>query len=475
MGLFGFFVAIVAVLAGSSKKSNNTKKATTTAQNDKSNSNTTKSPVTAEPVPVQPAEPPAPVFVPQPAELLNASIAKVQTSAERLKSTLGVTQIGAADLNVVAALPTAPAVANALKTTLKTDPRNNASVLQDFTGIDNVDDIFSAIENTDKSIAGLYGQIQKDKRDILGQIENGYPDILKNVIESVSYEATNVINDILKANINIKDEDFRKITALISLGKVSDAADLLVNISDLSKDEITVELAKIRAKASAFLNEQGPTTTPKQIGTKVEEWSEANTTDRYVFEYVETEEELELELKSIKREITEVVVHWTYTANDINIGAEELHDMWKSQRSVGIPFHYIIRRDGRLQRGRPIEELFPENEVQNNHHLNSIHIAFVAGYNAPFGTPNIETMASPDSILSIQHESLDHFIHMFYRAFPGGQVLGHNDIDRDEIDPGYDVKAYVETHFGRRNIFDDTFTQQPFSIAQLITKKVNNG
>lgn len=475
MPLFGFFIAIVAILASSSGKSNNTTQATTKAQNDRSNSNTTKSPDTNEPTPVIPEEPPAPVFVPQPAELLNASVAKVQTSAERLKSTLGVTQINAADLNVVAALPTAPAVASALKISLKTDPRNNASVLQDFTGIENVNDIFSAIENTDKSVAGLYSQIQKDKRNVLRQIENGYPDILKNVIESVSYEATNVINDILKENVNLKDEDFRKITALLSLGKISEAADLLVSVSDLTKDEITKELSKIRAKVSVILNEQGPTTTPKQIGTKVDEWSEADTSDRYVFEYVETEEELELELKSIKREVTEVVVHWTYTANDINIGAEELQDMWKSQKSIGIPFHYIIRRDGRLQRGRPIEELFPENEMQNNHHINSIHIAFVAGYNAPFGTPNIENMVSPDSILSIQHESLDHFMHMFYRAFPGGQVLGHNDIDRNEVDPGYDVKAYVETNFGRKNIFDDTFTQQPFSIAQLITKKVNNG
>ena len=46
------------------------------------------------------------------------------------------------------------------------------------------------------------------------------------------------------------------------------------------------------------------------------------TKQKYEFSYVNSEEELEAELRATNREITEVVVHWTGTFLNQDIGAE---------------------------------------------------------------------------------------------------------------------------------------------------------
>ena len=35
----------------------------------------------------------------------------------------------------------------------------------------------------------------------------------------------------------------------------------------------------------------------------------------------------------------------------------------------------------------------------------------------------------------------------FFKVFPGGQAFGHNDIENNETDPGFNVPNYVLTKF----------------------------
>jgi hypothetical protein len=40
-------------------------------------------------------------------------------------------------------------------------------------------------------------------------------------------------------------------------------------------------------------------------------------------------------------------------------------------------------------------------------------------------------------------------VRSFYSRFPGGQVLGHNDIDPTTDDPGFDVREFCVSRFNR--------------------------
>tara|TARA_Y100000004_G_scaffold42980_1_gene47048 strand:+ start:270 stop:839 length:570 start_codon:yes stop_codon:yes gene_type:complete len=188
---------------------------------------------------------------------------------------------------------------------------------------------------------------------------------------------------------------------------------------------------------------------------------------------VSTEEELELELSNVKRDITEAVIDWTGTFSDINITAKDIHEDIHS--STGIQYHYIIQRDGTIQRGRPISIETDASFIKNNHHRFSVMVGFVGGYNAMRGTENPDFYLSYKSLTSAQLLSFDQFCHSFYRAIPGGQILGRNAIEGNTyLAPGFDIIKYVRDKFGRGSVFTDPTTENSFSTAEIIEKRITD-
>ena len=186
----------------------------------------------------------------------------------------------------------------------------------------------------------------------------------------------------------------------------------------------------------------------------------------YGFTYVSSMEELEAELRSVTRDITEVVVHWSATFLDQDIGAEEIHE-WHTQRGFsGCGYHYVIRKDGRIQRGRPISKR-GSHAKDNRHNLFSVGICFVGGYNCLSGTPNRDRYVGSESINEEQMKTFDQFMKSFYDVFPGSQAWGHVDTDnKGKQDPGFDVPQYVFNKFGKVNV-SATGKTRPLSPRQL--------
>lgn len=166
----------------------------------------------------------------------------------------------------------------------------------------------------------------------------------------------------------------------------------------------------------------------------------------FQFYFIDTFEELLTDLKYVNREVTEVVVHWSDTYSDQgDVGSEEIHD-WSED---GIGYHYVIKRNGDLQKGRPVNEVGKHADGHDNY---SIAVCLVAGYACPSGTENPEKHRNEDSITAEQWQTLSQFMNAFYIVWPGGQAWGHNDIDTNFFDPGFDVSDFVERKFGKRNL-----------------------
>mgnify|MGYP001212939678 CR=1 FL=1 len=117
--------------------------------------------------------------------------------------------------------------------------------------------------------------------------------------------------------------------------------------------------------------------------------------------------------------------------------------------TAGIQWHYVIRRDGVIQRGRPLQRkvltVGDKNLVEH-----SVHIGFVGGYNGVAGTPN--ATASAESYTPSQWEAYDSFLDAWYAAIPGGQVLGYNDVVPEATGPGFDVSLYVSGKYKKTNV-----------------------
>jgi N-acetylmuramoyl-L-alanine amidase len=195
-------------------------------------------------------------------------------------------------------------------------------------------------------------------------------------------------------------------------------------------------------------------------------WSGRNNPDD-MFTMISSVEELDAEFQNIYRDITEIVIHATETYTNKDLGAVEINNLQVELGHEGIGYHYVIRRDGRLQRGRPVNRI-GEHAATNGHDIYSIGVAMVGGLNVSSGENNATDYRSAQSFTREQFTTLEKFVNSYYRRYPGGQVFGHNDIDAQELDPYFDVQDYVESVFRKKNTTLEPLNRGPLSPAEII-------
>lgn len=193
--------------------------------------------------------------------------------------------------------------------------------------------------------------------------------------------------------------------------------------------------------------------------------------DTKTFEYVSSKEELGLEFYRMTRSISELIIHATETYTNANIGSEEIHlRHLEAGHSKGIQYHYVIRRDGRLQRGMPLDQLSNASNIRS-HKMNCVDVALVGGVNVPTDADNPLGNLSSQSFTQVQMKTLEALMEIFYQHMPGGQVMGHNDIDANSQDPYFDVISFVENKFGKKSVYNDLLTEQSLSAKDLVNKR----
>ncbi len=186
----------------------------------------------------------------------------------------------------------------------------------------------------------------------------------------------------------------------------------------------------------------------------------------YKFTRVNGLEELEAEFRSATRDITEVVVHWTAHFINQDVGAEEIHSHHKSDGFKGIGYHYVIRKDGTIERGRPINKE-GAHAKENGHNRYSIGVAFVGGYTVHSSYRLSNPPYGKESINDEQMKALKMLFNAFYKVWPGGQAWGHNDTDpQNKPDPGFPIPEFVRSNFGKENV-SASGTDEPLSPEQI--------
>lgn len=294
-----------------------------------------------------------------------------------------------------------------------------------------------------------------------GIIQGISTEILTDVKKQVRDFAPKLTSDQVNQVIGLSQGDAADISQAVRLlfdatGKEFDTIRQFVKSIDT-----TIENATRVAPEEAIFTE------PYVIGSYEQDWNQG--AGNPTFPYISSLEELQAELRNIDREVTEVVVHWTETHTDKNIGSEEINKYHVDLGLNGIGYHYVIRRDGSLQRGRPVN-IQGQHAPINNHDQRSIGLVFVGGINVPSGTPNPENFLSAQSLTRSQINTFDHFCRAFYAVFPGGQIVGHSEIDADEVDPGFEVINYVENVFEKTSKFTDPLSESPLTIDEILTQ-----
>ena len=418
-------------------------------------------------------------------------------------------------ISEVSAVPSlnvdAPDLSNVANTTIGTidDVKNNVNSVKS-----SADDIANEVVN------GLDGikefKKAKDELETFTQrieVKTGFG-LLQDIAEDITNDVTAKIRA-FSSNAKLAKDKISNIVQSALGGKTDKASQDIVKSDptiskdmktvigtidgDLPNDEFTKEL-RVKAQASNIPKEDIDNTEDR-IFASAEELGTLDTTisgtlvtpaDQYAvkdydisetlklfenqqtaleaYTYIDSKEELGTSFRAINREITEMIVHASETYTNQNIGAEELHVEHTALGEDGLKYHLVIRRDGKLQRGRPFDKI-GETKGSNGHGPNAIDICLIGGLNCSTGCEDPLSYRSSQSFTREQMSTFEAVCEAFYRRYHGGQVFGHNEIQPLVEDPYFDVTDYVETVFRKKTVYEDLFSDQVMKSSELITKK----
>lgn len=138
---------------------------------------------------------------------------------------------------------------------------------------------------------------------------------------------------------------------------------------------------------------------------------------------------------ALRKVTTLLVVHVTATPPDRDIGVAEVRKMHMAQGWSDIGYGGLLRRDGRREIGRGLDQVGAHVAGFNS---TSLGIALVGGVDAA-GKPQ-------DNATAAQMDGLVTWLKELVVMFPGAKVCGHRDLspDRDGdgvVEPGEHIKA----------------------------------
>jgi hypothetical protein len=244
----------------------------------------------------------------------------------------------------------------------------------------------------------------------------------------------NVLKPLVDNNLQAAAEFIRDFpTGLTDLGEITrvlegisiDPRDIIEGFSDLGDINVRELVSGFGGWNGANTNVADPVTN-EQIQPRGSNTT-ADGSGAYAFDYVDTAEEFEADVSSTTRDIVRTVLHFVDAPPGSNPNANDLHELHSAELD-GIQYHYIIRRNGRVQRGRPISSAGVSG-------ADSIDIAIV-GSTTDNGTGSVNGRLDEAATIE-QQRSYREMMGAFFRVIPGGDTELSADIvnDPDALDP----------------------------------------
>ena len=130
------------------------------------------------------------------------------------------------------------------------------------------------------------------------------------------------------------------------------------------------------------------------------------------------------------RKINRIIIHCTATPEGRDHTAKEI-DRWHREKGwASIGYHFVIRLDGTVENGRPIEQV---GAHVKGHNADSIGIVYVGGCD--------KNMKPKDTRTPEQREALLETVTNLQESYPHATVNGHNEFDKGKACPSFNVQT----------------------------------
>ena len=141
------------------------------------------------------------------------------------------------------------------------------------------------------------------------------------------------------------------------------------------------------------------------------------------------------------RVITLIVVHCSAVKPDQTSSVAQIDRYHRKDRhyKFGVGYHYVIRRDGTIEPGRP-EWMIGAHCL--NHNAHSIGICYEGGLDIRGQPDDTRTAATRTAA---QKATMRQLLEDLHKRYPRALIVGHRDLSHDRDCPCFDaVKAYAD-------------------------------
>ena len=139
----------------------------------------------------------------------------------------------------------------------------------------------------------------------------------------------------------------------------------------------------------------------------------------------------------IPQRVAFLVVHCSATRPSQDFDVNDIRRMHLQRGFFDVGYHFVIKRDGTVQAGRPLDR--QGAHVQGYNHL-SIGVCMIGGVTED------DVKVPENNFTPEQFASLRNVLHMLKQKFPHAEILGHRDMPHvHKACPSFDVRAWLNS------------------------------
>ena len=122
--------------------------------------------------------------------------------------------------------------------------------------------------------------------------------------------------------------------------------------------------------------------------------------------------------------IDHIAIHCSATPAGRDFGAADIRRWHRERGWRDIGYHYVIRLDGSVEKGRPDDQPGAHERKLNR---NSIAICLIGG-SRPTGSPEFKRGLGKNTYTAAQWEALGSLVRKLKGKHPAASVIGHRDV-----------------------------------------------
>lgn len=136
------------------------------------------------------------------------------------------------------------------------------------------------------------------------------------------------------------------------------------------------------------------------------------------------------------RKITHIVLHCSATPASMDVGRDWIDELHRGQGWNGIGYHWVIRRNGKVEAGR--SEAAVGSHVKG-HNSNSIGVCMIGGVEKVGGK-----LVARENFTPAQWKALEALVRDLHGRYPTAKIVGHRDLNRGKDCPSFSVRDWLQ-------------------------------